>query len=742
MERNESNVSVSSTSVIKQEYDGSAPPNNRDLSEPEPSKRGHPSENDCQPPAKRLQSDTARSETTGEYSCLTEPSTFEGRHAESCISEEAVAEPSKKTGEQEGGKKEKAVKVKKILLRILRRIMEIPPDSPLMRVWRELRYAKKSGKQIAAGWYGIEVMDVDEVDNILSELIPQVDLQLFGNQEPRYTLSGILHLKVEVVQSYIELKNGRYRLDEKDLSPEAKQKIAELRTRAKVLHTQKLRAQSQRPSPMQDPAGASSLPDTPSSLVSPGQPGSLEHGYLPPEHDPRRADGVAAHIAEASSARGFPPPPRLDARGSGSLFPTSSQPFSQLPMHLPPQSPHPLQHPGRGIPPSGHAATAYSHEGLHTASAIGLSNGYKPSTNPPLPAHHQIGRESYNTMPANPHPALHDLPPSSQHGHMPRGAQSQFPPGPGEVPQEVLHNIARAASEIAHAAARNRYASPTPEGHLGHPPSAATAHLSSGLRTTHSHQQPPPPGQYQQQPARAQSTYHSASLYPTSSAKQPNAKPAMPEVEPLPLDRATSLDGTDSYLDPGSLDQLPSELERLSSLDYAASLDDAFPSLERAPSLSRPPSQLGQAMAMANQARPLGQPPLPHGQPLPQAWMPLPGNQGEERRRMETGGAAEAEPRGRDLLPSGQGGQYDFTSCVQCGASGTCACGDTEGGVVEHDAARTEERRGDMVNLLEDTFKYVWQVSGVLENDSLESIIGHLSSVVQVALTDIQKKST
>eukprot|EP00959_Pyramimonas_sp_CCMP1952_P060080 1255341-Pyramimonas_sp.AAC.1 len=49
--------------------------------------------------------------------------------------DEDLLEEVVETGEG-GGKKEKAVKVKKIFLRILRKVMDVPQDSPLVRICR------------------------------------------------------------------------------------------------------------------------------------------------------------------------------------------------------------------------------------------------------------------------------------------------------------------------------------------------------------------------------------------------------------------------------------------------------------------------------------------------------------------------------------------------------------------------------------------------------------------------------
>ena len=51
--------------------------------------------------------------------------------------------------------------------------------------------AKKSGKHIPAGWYGIEVMDVEEVDATLLKLLPNIPPVTVGNQDPRTTMAGL-----------------------------------------------------------------------------------------------------------------------------------------------------------------------------------------------------------------------------------------------------------------------------------------------------------------------------------------------------------------------------------------------------------------------------------------------------------------------------------------------------------------------------------------------------------------------
>mmetsp|Transcript_40201 Transcript_40201/g.67408 ORF Transcript_40201/g.67408 Transcript_40201/m.67408 type:complete len:393 (-) Transcript_40201:322-1500(-) len=146
-----------------------------------------------------------------------------------------------------GGKKEKAVKVKKIFLRILRKVMDVPQDSPLLRVWRDSRVAKKSGKHIPAGWYGIEVMDVEEVDATLLKLLPNIPPVTVGNQDPRTTMAAILQIDQSMADDYIVLKKGRYRLNEGRLSPEARLRVTHLRSEAKRLHVEMMLAQSQNP---------------------------------------------------------------------------------------------------------------------------------------------------------------------------------------------------------------------------------------------------------------------------------------------------------------------------------------------------------------------------------------------------------------------------------------------------------------------------------------------------------------
>eukprot|EP00854_Cymbomonas_tetramitiformis_P009658 gene9658-11447_t len=125
-------------------------------------------------------------------------------------------------------KKEKAVKLKKIFLRILKKAMEFPATSPLLRVWRDSRIAKQSGKEIPAGFYGIEVMNVAEVDKTLQKLLPEVDIGVIGSQNPLHTVADIIGIEHEDADKYIVLQKGRYVPYNARLPPEAKQRVQKL----------------------------------------------------------------------------------------------------------------------------------------------------------------------------------------------------------------------------------------------------------------------------------------------------------------------------------------------------------------------------------------------------------------------------------------------------------------------------------------------------------------------------------
>eukprot|EP00854_Cymbomonas_tetramitiformis_P012617 gene12617-14914_t len=133
-------------------------------------------------------------------------------------------------------KKEKAVKQKKTCLRVLKRLMDIPQNSPLLRVWRDAHVAKKSGKEITAGYYGIEVMDVEEVDNALQKLVPHIDVTLIGSQSPQVTTAGILGITPEIASKCVVMQKGRYHLKSEQFPAEARHMVRALKQRAKQLH--------------------------------------------------------------------------------------------------------------------------------------------------------------------------------------------------------------------------------------------------------------------------------------------------------------------------------------------------------------------------------------------------------------------------------------------------------------------------------------------------------------------------
>eukprot|EP00241_Pyramimonas_parkeae_P015755 CAMPEP_0114297162 /NCGR_PEP_ID=MMETSP0059-20121206/11708_1 /TAXON_ID=36894 /ORGANISM="Pyramimonas parkeae, Strain CCMP726" /LENGTH=488 /DNA_ID=CAMNT_0001419379 /DNA_START=408 /DNA_END=1874 /DNA_ORIENTATION=- len=187
---------------------------------------------------------------------------------------------------KDGGRKEKAVKVKKIFLRILRKVMDVPQDSPLLRVWRSQRMAKKSGKQLPEGWYGIEVMDVEEVDSTLLKLIPNISPSKVGNQDPRTTISEILEIDQSVSEQYITLKKGRYRLNEQKLDEQGHARVAKLRSTAKRLHAEILNAASQ---------GTQRAAPPPPALMYPGS------YYQPPYNQPQAASMARSDQPQSSA---------------------------------------------------------------------------------------------------------------------------------------------------------------------------------------------------------------------------------------------------------------------------------------------------------------------------------------------------------------------------------------------------------------------------------------------------------
>mmetsp|Transcript_47284 Transcript_47284/g.88174 ORF Transcript_47284/g.88174 Transcript_47284/m.88174 type:complete len:523 (+) Transcript_47284:64-1632(+) len=199
---------------------------------------------------------------------------------------ESMAEELSPADNEESTKKEKAVKVKKIFLRILRKVMEIPNESPLLLVWREGRIARKTGRQYPPGWYGIEVMDVEEVDSTLLKLIPNISPSKVGNQDPRTTISEILEIDQSVSEQYITLKKGRYRLNEQKLDEQGHARVAKLRSTAKRLHAEILNAASQ---------GTQRAAPPPPALMYPGS------YYQPPYNQPQAASMARSDQPQSSA---------------------------------------------------------------------------------------------------------------------------------------------------------------------------------------------------------------------------------------------------------------------------------------------------------------------------------------------------------------------------------------------------------------------------------------------------------
>ncbi|KAK3266022.1 hypothetical protein CYMTET_25329 [Cymbomonas tetramitiformis] len=133
-------------------------------------------------------------------------------------------------------KREKAVKLKKIFVRILKKVLRLPANTPLLRVYRPSRVARCSQKKIPAGWYGVEVMDVAEVDNMIQKLAPELNPQTVGNSNPLELVAGLIGHPEEKASEFIEMRANRYRLNEGTLSRQSQEKMKSLRVRAKKLH--------------------------------------------------------------------------------------------------------------------------------------------------------------------------------------------------------------------------------------------------------------------------------------------------------------------------------------------------------------------------------------------------------------------------------------------------------------------------------------------------------------------------
>lgn len=96
-------------------------------------------------------------------------------------------------------------------------------------MWREGRIARKTGKQYPPGWYGIEVMDVEEVDAVIKNLLPELDPKEVGSQDWTVSLATVLQTSPEAVRQYVILKNCRYRLNEAALAPVTCKRVQQVR---------------------------------------------------------------------------------------------------------------------------------------------------------------------------------------------------------------------------------------------------------------------------------------------------------------------------------------------------------------------------------------------------------------------------------------------------------------------------------------------------------------------------------
>jgi hypothetical protein len=82
---------------------------------------------------------------------------------------------------------------------------------------------------LEAGWQGIEVMHVEEVDATLRKLLPLYSPCKVGAQDPCLTIAEILGIDMPMAEMYISLERGRYRLNEDQLSPAAAKAVERLR---------------------------------------------------------------------------------------------------------------------------------------------------------------------------------------------------------------------------------------------------------------------------------------------------------------------------------------------------------------------------------------------------------------------------------------------------------------------------------------------------------------------------------
>ena len=78
-----------------------------------------------------------------------------------------------------------------------------------LRVWRGSRQAKKSGKMLDAGWQGIEVMHVEEVDATLRKLLPSYAPAKVGAQDPRLTIAEVIGIELRMAEQ-VRLRRDRF----------------------------------------------------------------------------------------------------------------------------------------------------------------------------------------------------------------------------------------------------------------------------------------------------------------------------------------------------------------------------------------------------------------------------------------------------------------------------------------------------------------------------------------------------
>jgi hypothetical protein len=175
---------------------------------------------------------------------------------------------------------------KKNFLRILRKVMNIPSESPLvshacrapprphapaalfrrqahertdrrchrrafgvagvagvaggwqLATWRESRTVQETGRVYPPGWYGIQAMEEKEVDAVIVRMMPELDPQLVAVQHWSVTLAQVMRTSVVEVTQYIILKNNRYRLNEAMLSPSTLQHIRQEQERLAAMTEQ------------------------------------------------------------------------------------------------------------------------------------------------------------------------------------------------------------------------------------------------------------------------------------------------------------------------------------------------------------------------------------------------------------------------------------------------------------------------------------------------------------------------